>query len=220
MRRRCGRIRGALQVIVVVAPALPRRAAALRLAVLPVALSALTHVVVDTGTFDACATGAGVLVRPPEPDHILQFVISIARYQRSSDADDAAHAPMPTPTPPAFARAFLHLIRLHRRVLAALALLPPVPFAPASRASSPGGTALHQYMNENENENENDEDRGEEGNRDGQDEGEREREDPVDTYGRAYYVRGGRALGPEQAKCVRRGVPWNGDFVHLSFPYM
>jgi hypothetical protein len=48
--------------------------------------------------------------------------------------------------------------------------------------------------NKNENENEKDEDRGEEGNRDGQDEGEREREDPVDTYGRAYYAPGARAV--------------------------
>jgi hypothetical protein len=45
----------------------------------------------------------------------------------------------------------------------------------------------------NENENEKYEDRGEEGNRDGQDEGEREREDPFDTYGRAYYAPGARA---------------------------
>jgi len=53
---------------------------ALRLAILPVALSALAHVVVvDTGTFDACATGARVLVHAPgEPDDVLQFVISIA----------------------------------------------------------------------------------------------------------------------------------------------
>jgi hypothetical protein len=146
----------------------------LRLAVLPIALSALAHVVVvDTGTFDARATGARVLVRPLEPDHILQFVISIPRYQRSSDADDAMHASKPTPTAPAFARAFPHLPRLHRRVLVALALLPAVPFAPTFRASSAGGTVLHQYMNENEK----NEDRGEEGNRDGQDEGERERED-------------------------------------------
>src|SRR5216683_1658975 len=77
---------------------------ALRLAVLPVALFALDHiVVVDTGTFDARATG--VLVRPPKPDHVLQFVISIPRYQRSNDTDNpngdnnTAHAPMSMPTP-------------------------------------------------------------------------------------------------------------------------
>jgi hypothetical protein len=92
-------------------PAPPGRAAAPRLAVLPIALSALAQVViVDTGIFDARAIGARVLVRPPEHDHVLHFVISIARHQRAShanntdDDDDAAHAPIPTPTPPAFAR--------------------------------------------------------------------------------------------------------------------
>jgi hypothetical protein len=97
-------------------------------------LFALDHIIViDSGTSDACATGAGVLVHPPEPDHVVQCVISIPQYQLSNDADnpngddDTAHAPMSTHTPPqgSFVCAFPHLLRLYRCALAALALLPP-----------------------------------------------------------------------------------------------
>jgi hypothetical protein len=126
-----------VQVIVVVAPTPPppRCVATLRLAVLPVALFAPDHIVViDTGTSDARATGARVLVRSPEPDHVLQCVISIPRYQLPNDADNpngdddaATYTPMSTHTLPQgpFACAFLHLLRLHRCALA-LALLPPI----------------------------------------------------------------------------------------------
>jgi len=76
--------------------------------------------------------------RPPEPDHILQCVISISRYQLSNDANnpssdnDTAHTLMSTHTPPQglFACTFPHLLRLHHCVLAALALLPPISSTP------------------------------------------------------------------------------------------
>jgi hypothetical protein len=53
----------------------------------------------------------------------------------------------------------------------------------ARRASTPWGTAMHRYMNEDRDE----DDEGREG------EGDEEDEDPFGTYGRAYYAPGARA---------------------------
>jgi hypothetical protein len=114
--QQCGRIRGALQVIVVVAPAPPGRVATLRLAVLPVALSALAHVVVvDTGTFDARATEARVLVRPPEPDHIS----SSASHDSSAPATPTTPTTATTPRTHLFPRPHHPRSRAHFRTFSA-----------------------------------------------------------------------------------------------------
>jgi len=141
-----------------------------------------------------------------EPEFLYALPSPTMSYSSSSASHDTS-APVTPTTPTTTMTPRTHLCprphhprsRAHFRTFSAsitprspLSLSFPLslslPLA-ARRASSPGGTALHQCMSENEQ----DEDHGEEGDRDVEDESEREREDPFGTYGRAYYAPGARA---------------------------
>jgi len=90
MSTMAGWIRGPLQVIVVVAHA--------PLGHVVVATArrfsshSLAHIIVDVGTRNTGIAWARALVHPAKPDHILRIVVSIARHQRASGADDAGNA--------------------------------------------------------------------------------------------------------------------------------